>query len=65
MPNKTLYIPDDEIPLWEAAQRVAAKRRTSLYRVVSEALQRDLPRADAEADHKPSDPWARIAADAA
>ncbi len=65
MPNKTFHIPDDEIPLWAAAQRVADKRRTSLYRVLSDALQHDLPRLDAEAQDRPADPWAHIAADAA
>ena len=61
MPNQNLYIPASEIPLWEAARRVARKRGTSLYRVVSDALRNDLPRADAEA----TDQWAGIAADAA
>ncbi len=61
MPNKTLYIPADDEPMWEAAQRVARKRKTSLYRVVAEALRRDLPRADAT----PDDEWAGVAADAA
>lgn len=65
MPNKTFHIPEDEIPLWEAAQRVAAKRRTSLYRVLSEALQNDLPRLAAEAEDRPADPWSHIASDVA
>lgn len=65
MPNKTFHIPEDEVPLWEAAQRVAAKRRTSLYRVVSDALKNDLPRLDAEAEERPADPWAHIAPNAA
>lgn len=65
MPNKTLYIPDDEIPLWDAAQRVARLHKTSLYRVVAEALKNDLPRAAAEPPASTTDQWAHIAADAA
>lgn len=65
MPNKGLYIPDSEVPLWDAAQRVARKHGVSLYRVVAEALKNDLPRADAEGPVKSSDEWSRIAADAA
>jgi hypothetical protein len=65
MPNKTLYIPEKETTLWDAAQRVADRRGVSLYRVVSEALTEDLPRQDATADTKPADPWAHIASDAA
>lgn len=61
MPNKTLYVPDADISLWEAAQRVARKNGTSLYRVVADALKNDLPRAAAEADDKPADPYAHIA----
>lgn len=63
MPNKTFHIPEDEIPLWEAAQRVAKQQHTSLYRVVAEALENDLPRIAAKP--RPADKWARIAADAA
>jgi hypothetical protein len=63
MPNKTFHIPDDEIALWEAAQRVAKKRHTSLYRVVAEALKTDLPRIAEQP--LPEDQWASIAADAA
>lgn len=61
MPNLNLYIPAAEIPLWDAARRVAARRKVSLYRVVSDALQNDLPRADSQ----PADQWADIAKDAA
>lgn len=63
MPN--LYVPPAEAPLWEAARRVARKRGVSLYRVVSDALQHDLPRADEEPTETPADRWAHIAADAA
>lgn len=62
MPNLNLYIPDRDIPLWDAARRVASKRGVSLGRVVSDALSEDLPRQDAE---QPAEKWAAIAADAA
>lgn len=65
MPNKTLYIPDQEIPLWNAAQRVAKRHGISLHRVVADALRQDLRRADLEGPIKPADEWADIAADAA
>ncbi len=65
MPNKGLYIPDAEVPLWDAAQRVAKKYNVSLYRVVAEALKNDLPRADAEGPVRVSAEWDGIAADAA
>lgn len=65
MPNKGLYIPDAEIPLWDAAQRVAKKHKVSLYRVVAEALKHDLARADTEGPVAPSREWDGIAADAA
>jgi hypothetical protein len=65
MPNKGLYIPDAEVPLWDAAQRVAKKHRTSLYRIVADALKADLERADAEGPLKPSENWSHIAADTA
>lgn len=63
VPNKTFHIPEDEIPLWEAAQRVARQQRTSLYRVVAEALETDLPRIAAKPTGEAR--WARIAADGA
>jgi hypothetical protein len=65
MPNKGLYIPDAEVPLWDAAQRVAKKYNVSLYRVVAEALKNDLPRADVEGPVRSLDEWSGIAADAA
>lgn len=61
MPNKGLYVPDAEIPLWEAAARVAKKHKVSLYRVVSDALKADLARADAEGPLKPAETWSHIA----
>lgn len=65
MARKTLYIAKSDLTLWEAVERVADKAGTSISRVVLEAVQRDLPRQDAEADAQPADPWAHIAADAA
>lgn len=65
MPNKGLYVPDAEVPLWDAAARVARKYNVSLYRVVSDALKSDLARADTEGPLRPADEWASIAADAA
>ena len=65
MPNKTFHIPEDERPLWDAAQRVAKLHRTSLYRVVATALENDLPRAAVEVPADPADRWAHIASDAA
>lgn len=63
MGNKTFHIPDDEQALWDAAQRVAKAQRTSLYRIVAEALATDLPRIAAKP--RPEDQWAHIASDAA
>ncbi|MEU7170350.1 hypothetical protein ACIODS_12395 [Micromonospora chalcea] len=60
MPNKTLYIPERDVPLWDAAQRVADRQKVSLYRVVSDALEAHLPVAANEPD--PQDRWANIAA---
>ena len=65
MPHKTLYVSDADISLWAAAQRVADRRKTSLSRLVAEALKNDLPRAAAELTIQPTDEWAHIAADAA
>ncbi len=58
--NKTFHIPPADQALWDAAQRLADKRQTRLYRLVREALAEHLPRAAAEDDR-----WASIAPDAA
>lgn len=63
MPNKTLYIPDRDRPLWDAAQRVADRNKVSLYRIVSDALQHHLPAV--AANPTPDERWANLAADAA
>lgn len=60
MANKTLHIPPADEPMWEAAQRIATQRKTSLYRVIAEALEDYLPRA---ADRQTR--WAHIAPDTA
>ncbi len=65
MPNKTLYIPDAELPLWNAAQRVARLHDVSVFQVVADALRQDLRRAAAEGPLQPADEWADVAADAA
>lgn len=65
MPNKGLYIPDADVPLWDAAQRVAKKHKISLYRVVADALKADLPRADSDGPLKPAETWTHIASEAA
>lgn len=65
MPHKTLYVSERDLPLWDAAQRVADRRKTSLSRVVVEALTEDLPRQDAKTTETPADRWAHIGSDAA
>lgn len=65
MPNLTVYVPDAEIGLWNAARRVAKRHNTSLHRVLADALRQDLRRAEAEGPIEPADPFADIAADAA
>ena len=65
MPHKTLYVSADDQSLWDAAQRVADRKKTSLSRIVAEALENDLPRAAAEIPETTADRWAHIAADAA
>lgn len=65
MPNRTVYVPDSETSLWDAAQRVARLHGVSLHRVIADALSQDLRRAAAEGPLKPADEWADIAAGAA
>ncbi|MEU8158011.1 hypothetical protein AB0B94_30530 [Micromonospora sp. NPDC048986] len=61
MPNKTFYIPEQDTPLWAAAQRVATRNKVSLYRLLVGALESHLPAVAAEP--APQDRWANIAAD--
>lgn len=63
MAVRKVYVGDHDGPLWEAAERVADKRRISVSRLVREALEAHLPTAAAEPD--PADRWAAIAPDAA
>jgi len=42
MPNKTLYIRDDDAPLWERAELFAKQSRQSLSQLVMAALDRHL-----------------------
>ncbi|MGX6605615.1 hypothetical protein ACWKSP_26305 [Micromonosporaceae bacterium Da 78-11] len=63
MPHKTLYVSAEDLTtLWAAAERVAARRKISVSRVVTEALETDLPRQDAAVPETPADRWAHIAA---
>lgn len=61
MANKTLYIPPRDEGLWEAADRVADQRKTSLYQIVRQALDAQLPIIAAQPT--PEDRWAGIGAD--
>lgn len=63
MAVKKLYVGMKDMPLWEAAERVANRRRISLSQLVREALAEHLPTAAEAPD--PAERWARIAADAA
>lgn len=45
-PNKTLYIRDEDVPLWERAEQVAKSTRQSVSLVVASALRRHLGVAD-------------------
>lgn len=64
MPNLNVYISEAEKPLWDAARRVAAKHKTSLNRVLADALRSDLRRADTDGPLVVNE-WADVAADAA
>lgn len=61
MANKTFYIPDRDEELWEAAERVAKLRKTSVYQVVRDSMDRHLPIIAAEP--APAERWAGIAAE--
>lgn len=56
-PNKTLYIRDEDMPLWERAEKVAKSTRQSVSLVVASALRRHLGVADdIEVRIEPTDP---------
>lgn len=42
-PNRTLYVRDDDLPLWERAESYAAEQNRSVSAVVAEALKSFLP----------------------
>ncbi len=63
MAVRKVYVGERDGPLWEAAERVAKQRDTSVSRLVVAALEDYLPRVVSEPD--PSDRWAAIAPDAA
>ena len=61
MATKTLYVREPDEPVWDAATRLAKRRKTTVSRLVAEALEDYLPRMAAEPT--PEDRWANIAAD--
>lgn len=63
MPNKSLYVPPRDEALWDAAQRLADRKRISLSRFVLDALEAHVPKVAAEPAPTPPDRWAEIAAE--
>lgn len=61
MAQRTLYVREPDEPVWEAAARMAKRRRATLSQLVADALKDYLPRLADEPD--PADRWAAIAAD--
>ncbi len=49
-PNKTLYIRDEDAPIWERAEQAAGVSRQSLSQLVATALRRYLPTIHTPAD---------------
>lgn len=47
-PNKTLYIREDDMPVWEKAERTAKERRQSLSQIATSALAAYLPDDDVD-----------------
>lgn len=35
MPNKTIYIPDSEVPYWERAVEIAERRKSSISKIIT------------------------------
>lgn len=62
MANVTLYVSEQDQPVWQAAKRMARLRRISKSQLVTRALEEYLPRIADEPD--PADRWSQIAADA-
>lgn len=63
MAYKTHYVPDRDLPLWDAAKRMAGRLQISESQLVRDALEDYLPRIAATPG--PEDRWAAIGADAA
>lgn len=63
MAVKKIYVGERDGPLWDAAQRVADRRRISVSQLVRDALADYMPRAATAPD--PADRWASIAPDTA
>ncbi len=63
--QETLYVKAEDKPVWAAAGRLAKRKRMSKSAFVAAALRDYVPRAAAEPDPEPEDPWAAIAADEA
>lgn len=63
MPNKSLYVPPQDEALWDAAQRVAKRKRISLSRLVTDALEVHVPKVAAEPAPPPADRWNAVAAE--
>lgn len=61
MPNKTLYISDRAVPVWDAASRVAKRKQMSLGGLLTDLLEERLPQLAEEPT--PDDVWSRIASD--
>lgn len=57
--KKTLYIPKGDRGLWKAAERVADQHDTSLYKILREALDKQLPIIAAKP--APDERWEHIA----
>lgn len=60
MATKTLYVTERDLPVWQAAKRIAQQRRISESQLVREALEDYLPRLVAEPD--PAERWAQLGA---
>ena len=63
MAQRIVYVPERDIPMWQAAEQQAERHKTSLSRLVADALADYLPRAAKEP--APADRWAALTTDAA
>lgn len=62
MAQKSVYIRPDDTPVWEAAERMARRRRTSVSHLIVEALEAHLPRI-AATEPLPAVRWSDLAAE--